>query len=279
MVVFIRRYFIQFLILLAAGIWLSAFQMPDSALHIIACDVGQGDAILIFKGSTQILVDGGPNNKVLSCLSRYMPFWDREIELVVLTHPERDHYFGLIEVFRRYRVDNFLSNRIASGGQGDGVLEKEVGREGVTHITPDVGKTIRVGLISLDILHPAKDFQGKKTNDYSIVTLLKYKEFEALLAGDIEDAISDSIAQNWRNRVVEYIKVPHHGSKNGVSVNLLKAVMPKIAVMSVGKNNSYGHPHEEVLEMLKNSNAKLLRTDEMGDVEVVTDGEKIWIED
>lgn len=279
MVVFIRRYFIQFLILLAAGIWLSAFQMPDSALHIIACDVGQGDAILIFKGSTQILVDGGPNNKVLSCLSRYMPFWDREIELVVLTHPEKDHYFGLIEVFRRYRVDNLLSNRMASGSQEYGVLEKEVGSEGVTEITPDAGKTIRVGSISLDILHPAVGFQSTKVNEYSIVTFLRYKEFEALLTGDIDQAISDRLSTISQIAPVEYIKIPHHGSRNGLTENLLKAVDPKIAVISLGKNNSYGHPHQEVLDMLSNQGAKILRTDLMGDIEVVTDGEKIWVKD
>jgi len=255
------------------------FQMPDSALHIIACDVGQGDAILIFTGSTQILVDGGPNNKVLSCLSKYMPFWDREIELVVLTHPEKDHYFGLIEVFRRYRVDNLLSNQTASGGQEYGVLEKEVGREGVTEITPDVGKTIRVGLMSLDILYPTVGFQSTKVNEYSIVTLLKYKEFEALLTGDINQAISDQLSMIGQIASVEYIKVPHHGSRDGLMENLLKAIDPKIAVISLGKNNSYGHPHEEILQMLNKYQVRILRTDETGDVEVVTDGERYWIKE
>ncbi len=271
MVVRLYRYIFLFLVLLVFLVWLAVFQLPDKNLHIVACDVGQGDAILAVYGNIQILTDGGPDNKVLDCLGRHTPFWDREIELVVLTHPEKDHYGGLIEVFRRYKVNNFLYNKISSGSQGYKVLEKEVGSSGVNLITPDVGKVIRVGLMSLDILHPSKEFESKQTNNYSIVYKLRYGDFEALLTGDIEQSISDQLAENSEIGKVEYIKVPHHGSKNGLTENLLKAVMPKVAVISAGRNNSYGHPHEEILKILRDYDTKILRTDEMGDVKIIVD--------
>src|SRR3990167_5984157 len=150
MVVFIRRYIIQFLVLVAVGVCLAIFQLPDSNLHIVACDVGQGDAILILKGSGQILTDGGPNNKVLTCLSKYMPFWDRDIELVISTHPDADHSTGLIDVVKRYNVGTFLTR----------APEKEVGSGGINVIQPYSGMKLGLGLIYLDILHPPEGFES-----------------------------------------------------------------------------------------------------------------------
>ncbi|KKU10467.1 MAG: internalization-related competence protein ComEC/Rec2 protein [Candidatus Woesebacteria bacterium GW2011_GWB1_45_5] len=277
MVVRFSHYIFLLLILSAMGIWIAVLQFPDKNLHLVTCDVGQGDASLAIYGNIQILTDGGPDNKVLDCLGRHVPFWDREIELVVLTHPEKDHYGGLIEVFRRYKIDNFLYNKIDIGSQGYKVLEKEMGSRAVNPITPDTGKVVKVGLMSLDILHPSRDLESKQTNDYSIVYKLSYGNFEALFAGDIEQRISDRLAGERQIGQVEYIKIPHHGSKNGVTDNLLKVLMPKIAVISAGKNNSYGHPHKEILEMLGKYGVKIFRTDEAGDIEIITDGEKYWV--
>lgn len=267
MVVYIRRYLIQFLVLVVFAVWIAIFQIPDSRFRIIACDVGQGDAILVTYKNIQILTDGGPNNKVLDCLGKYLPFWDREIELVILTHPEKDHYFGLIEVFRRYQVDNFLFNPGITGTSG---------YEEANIITPDVGKVIRIGLISLDVLWPPPGYADSKSNNLGIVYLLKYGNFEALLTADVENKVSDEISANPKIQNLDYIKVNHHGSKNGLSEKLLEAVEPEIAVISAGKNNPYGHPHNEILQMLNKINAKLLRTDLVGDVVVETDGEKYW---
>lgn len=208
-----------------------------------------------------------------------MPFWDREIELVVSTHPQKDHYFGLIEVFRRYKVDNFLYNPDSAGTDGYGVLEKEVGSEGAKVISPSSDKTIRLGLIYLDILWPPEGVSVSNPNNLGIVSLLRYGNFEALLSADVENEISDKLAADSKIRNLDYIKVNHHGSRSGLSENLLKAVNPKIAVISVGRNNIYGHPHKEILDMLSGQEVKILRTDLMGDVIVETDGEKIWVKD
>ena len=280
----IWNYTISLLILILVGVTIAILQLPDNNLHIIACDVGQGDAILVIYKNIQILTDGGPDNKVVNCLGKYLPFWDRNIELVISTHPQKDHYFGLIEVVKRYKVDNILYSKLEVSSPGYKVLEKEVGSGGTNVIRPYTGQLLRIGLIQLDILNssdeqlPITNFQFSNiVNDMGIVTLLKYGQFKALFTADVENAISDKLSVTREIEGVQYIKVNHHGSKNGLSENLLKALMPVVAVISDGRNNVYGHPHKEILDMLEKYKVKVLRTDQMGDIEFVTDGEKYWL--
>ena len=269
---------IGFLTLITITVWLAVFSI-DTKLHVIACNVGQGDAILIQRINTQILIDSGPNDSVLNCLGKYMPFWDRTIELAILTHPDKDHSGGYLDVFKHYKIKDFLTNDLNNklfSSQYIELLEKEVGGSGTEVIYPQTGMGIRVGLIYLDILHPDRTFGDSKTNNYSIVNLLKFGNFKAIFTGDIEDLISDEVATNSKIQTVDYIKVPHHGSKNGLSEKLLQAIKPKVAVISVGRKNSYGHPHREVLEILEKYDVNIKRTDEMGDVEIISDGQDLW---
>jgi len=283
------------LVLVAATTWLAVYFYPEKRLHLIACDVGQGDAILVTYGTTQILVDGGEGRDVLDCLSRYVPFWDRTIELVVLTHPQKDHFGGLIDVFRRYKVGHFLANSLDSGSQEYEVLKSVVGGGSTDVINPTSGMALGLGLIRLEIVWPTEEFSlansrstsgnvlGATTttrdpNDFSIVTVLRLGEFDALLTGDIGPKIIDRILETGIIGDMEYIKIPHHGSKNGLTDNLLRFTDPEVAVISVGEKNRYGHPHKEVLELLSDQDIKILRTDVEGDVIVVSDGERWWIE-
>lgn len=269
-------------------------EIPDNYLHIIACDVGQGDAVLVTYKKIQILTDGGPNNKVIDCLSRYTPFWDREINLVVSTHPDADHSTGLVEVVKRYKVKNILINPIDSGTQTIRVLEKMVGSKGVGVLTPHEGQSIGVDLIHLDIFNPSvyqtsqlseKAVQSdlnfynpiEATNEYSITYKLSFKDFSGLFTGDFGPEVSERLSTENKIGQVNYIKVPHHGSKNGITESLIKNLMPKVGIISVGKN-SYGHPSIDVVEMLERYKVKIYRTDIDGDVELVTDGVKLWFE-
>jgi len=266
------KYLLGFLFLASVSVWLAAFSSEDRNLHLIACDVGQGDAILAVYGDIQILTDGGPGNSVLTCLQKYMPIWDREIELVILTHPQLDHYGGLVEVFSRYQVGTFLTNDFNPSTQGLKALENAVGGSGARVVKPAAGTRLRLGMIYLDILHPPDGLNSTKINDYSIVTILSFADFEALLTGDIGPKVIEKLlAENLINPV-DYIKIPHHGSRNGTTLGLLEASMPGLAVISVGKGNSYGHPHQEVLKMLDDLGIQVRRTDEVGDVEIETDG-------
>lgn len=259
-----------------AFLFLCYFSIPDNNLHIVTCDVGQGDATLIFQKNNQILIDGGPDNSVLNCLGKYMPFYDRTIELVILTHTDADHSTGLIEVFRRYNVDLYLKNNLNTDTQVYRLLDKEVGGRGIKTISPSIGQRLRLGLIYLDTLWPNGE-EFKNTNDYSILTRLEYGSFKAVFSGDLEDNLTDKIRSQSQLGMVEYIKVAHHGSRNGITNHLLDILRPKVAVISAGKKNRYAHPHQETLTLLKNNNVEILRTDEIGDIEIISDGKNLWI--
>ena len=258
----VYKSFRNIFVLITIAVWIAVFIIDDN-LHIIACDVGQGDAILIQKSNTQVLIDGGPNQKVLDCLGKYMPFWDRQIELVILTHPQEDHYGGLINVFKNYKVDKFGEYNRDSSNVSYQVLRNIP----TNRIKLTKGVKVRVGMIYLDMLWPSAQIQNINTNDNGIVTLLKYGQFKALFTADVENAVSDELSVYSEIQNINYLKVNHHGSKNGLSQKLLDAIDPDVAVISVGAKNSYGHPHQEILQMLKNKNIKILRTDEMGDID------------
>jgi len=267
--------FIFLLSLVAISVWIAVFSV-DSNLHIIACDVGQGDAILIQRRNTQILIDSGPNNKVLDCLGRHMPFWDKKIELAISTHIDKDHSGGFLEVYKSYDIENILTNDLDNpifSTQTAQLLRNAIKNA----IFPSDDLKLRVGVIHLDVLYPNSEYYSNNTNDYSIVNLLQYGQFKAVFTGDLELNISEDLFEKEKIGSVDYIKIAHHGSKNGTSSRLLEYLDPKIAVISVGKN-SYGHPSPEVLKILNDREINILRTDQMGDVEVVTDGIKVWKE-
>jgi competence protein ComEC len=280
-------------------IYLVVTYPKSGTLTIVACDVGQGDGLLVYDGVTQIIIDGGANNKILECIAKHMPFWDRAIDLVIMTHPQEDHYKGLIEVFSRYEVKAFLLPPIDSSNLGFEVLETLVGGESARVIYADDWQKMRLGLIYLDIVWPTDQYNNEHStlaaninstssklslretkedpNNFSVVSKLSYGDFDALFTGDISpETLGEVIAHNDLSNI-EYLKVPHHGSKNGLTQIALNEISPEIAVISSGKGNRYGHPHKEVLEMLLSSKAQIFRTDTDGDIVVKTDGVNIWV--
>ena len=271
------------LVLALVSVWLGVLAYQPR-LQVIACDVGQGDATLITQGGNQILIDGGPNEAVLSCLGNYMPFWDRKIELIVLTHPQADHYQGLIAVTSRYNLDTVVLPEADSGSQDYQVLIKQVGGSAKRVIMAQGAVNTRLGLIYLDIFgltyqnEKQTAFQSPKNpNDSSLISRLKYGQFTALFTGDATPKLlANLIAQGFIGQET-YLKVPHHGSKNGLSEAALGVIKPEIATISVGVKNSYGHPHREVLDLLNKYQVKYFRTDEKGDVRVFSDGKTYWL--
>lgn len=245
--------------------------LPDGKLHLVFCDVGQGDAAYVkFPDGRDMLIDGGPNNQVLKCLSNHMPFWDREIDLVVLTHPQKDHLQGLLMVLERYKVNYFLRSEVVNSTEGFQQLIQLIQQEKIKQKLVAAGEQISVGNVILSVLSPSTSILGASTdiNDLSVVVWLRYATFDALFPGDAR--LSQGFDKIVRD-VVEVLKVPHHGSKTGLSQEFLDWLKPRLAVISVGKN-SYGHPAEEILEKLKANNIKIRRTDLVGSVEVLSDG-------
>lgn len=287
------RYSFGFIGLLIALLILAIFSFPDRNLHVIFCDVGQGDAILASFGTVQILVDGGPDSSINGCLGRHLPFWDRKIEVVIVTHPQEDHFTGVIDVVRRYKVGLFLHPGVEGSSAAWGVLKEELKKRSVVQKIVSSGNKIRYASLYFDILYPPREFIGSDPNEYSIVGTLSFGEFDVLLTGDITPGISDQLAlpssrahfmvTQWNQtegstvKEVEVLKVPHHGSKNGLTNALLEKTNPKLALITVGKNNRYGHPHPEVIKLLSEKAIKILRTDLDGEVEVVSDGKRWWV--
>jgi len=270
------------LLIVASFIWITLFsQASDNILEVIFFDVGQGDAIFIeTPNQAQVLIDGGPDKTVLEKLNQTMPFYDRTIDLIVLTHPDDDHLAGLIEVLNYYQVGHILT----SGLKKDTAIYqrwRDLIEERNTPLTiAQTGQRVilQEGIV-LKILWPEQSLiksLSKNTNNASIVGQLVYGQTEFLLTGDIEKEIEQRLLnQDW-NLTSDILKAPHHGSKTSASYNFLKAVNSQIAVISVGLNNRYKHPHLEVLERLEN--ALIYRTDENGDIRIITDGTLFEIE-
>lgn len=277
------------LCLVASLIWLAALSFPDNKVHLIFCDVGQGDAILITQGFNQILIDGGPNDKVLSCLKNNMPFFDKTIEIVAVTHPEADHMTGIVSVLEKYQVNWFL---IGSEGNNSAVFAELSSRLKqslkMTLRNSYVGEKIKLGDIVLETLWPEKEWVAEqletgsdtshfvlgaktshpKLNDFSLVFLMQYAGKKVLLMADADSAVQDKIMANSVLSSVNILKFPHHGSKTGIRKDFLEKIQPMEAVISVGKN-SYGHPTSEALDMLKNAGVKTRRTDLEGEIKYV----------
>ena len=270
------------LLIITSFIWLTLFsQAQDNILEVTFFDVGQGDAIFIeTPNKVQVLIDGGPDKTVLEKSNKVMSFYDRTIDLLILTHPDADHITGLIEILNYYQVNHILT----SGLKKDTAVYQRwlnlIEERNIPLTIAQAGqKVILQEGIVLKILWPEQSLiksLSKNTNNASIVGQLVYGQTEFLLTGDIEKEIEQRLLnQNW-NLTSDILKVPHHGSKTSASYNFLKAVNLQIAVISVGLNNRYKHPHSEVLERLEN--VLIYRTDESGDIRIITDGVLFRIE-
>ena len=217
------------LVLALVLVWAAVFQLPDKDLHLVFCDVGQGDAILISHRSHQILIDGGPNNQVLTCLGNHLPFWDRTLEMVIATHPDADHITGLIDVIKRYTVEQFVIN---SAGKDSAVFQEfqRVVREEKKGIHfPKTGDQIKMGPLKLITLWPLTQEKvlgattvDREANETSIVLQLSFGEFDVLLPGDI----SSQIEAQLDLKDIELLKVAHHGSKFSTSEELKSFLFP-----------------------------------------------------
>ena len=261
------------LFLTAVLIWLAVFSFENQKLEIIFFDIGQGDSILIkAKNNQQILIDGGPNDSVVDKLGETLPFYDKKIELIILTHPDRDHISGLIEVVKRYKVDKILKTGIECSTETCQILSEQIQKKKIPMKIAQVGQTIFIGdNIFLGILNPLENLSGenvKNKNDTSIVAKFIVGKNSILLTGDITSKTEEKLIENNFNFQSNFLKIAHHGSKYSTSENFLKEVSPETAIISVGKN-SWGMPTKEVLEKLDRKKIKVYRTDIDGDVRII----------
>jgi len=283
-----RKYFLLiagFLLTLNVFCWKEIFALTNNNyLSVNFLNVGQGDSAFIETPEMhQILIDGGPGSVVLSKIAKEMPFWDRSLDLVILTHPEADHMQGLLDVLQRYKANYILwTGVIKSAPEYDQwikVLEKQE-KEGAKILIAEQGQEIKAGDLKIDTLFPFKSLEGQRltasANDTCVVNKLIYGKDSFLFTGDITSDTEKKLVDSGEDIASDVLKVAHHGSKYSSSDLFLQAVSPKIAIIEVGKN-SYGHPTPETLQRLENFGIKMFRTDKDGDVEFVSDGNSIKI--
>ncbi|MFA5052394.1 MAG: ComEC/Rec2 family competence protein [Patescibacteria group bacterium] len=244
-------------------------------------DIGQGDSTLIQTPSHQsILIDAGPDTTVLSKLGETLPFYDRRIDLVILTHCHADHEGGLAAVLERYDVGQVIWSGV--GDQSPGcVAWQDVSRQKKipVHVV-SAGERYDFGAAEMDIVYPLNHQSvasyGKDLNMTSLVSRLTYQDTSFLFTGDAPVEIEQELLKQ-RNITLasDVLKVGHHGSRYSSSLEFLQAIRPQFVVISVGAGNSYGHPHLAVLNRLAYLGINTLRTDEYGDVVCVSDGRSV----
>ncbi len=274
---------------IAVFVW-SWMSVPRSvpACTFTALNVGQGDAILIQTRDHQdILIDGGPDDSVVDRLSHFLPAGDRDLELVVLTHPHSDHVNGLVPVTQRFTVHRVLETGVqfteTAYAEWQTMLKDK-------HIPVDIaraGQRYTVGAATFDVLWPALDLshttitkdnaaEGGGVNDTSIVMKLSCGGSAAMLMGDASSDIENRIIDAGVDVHASLLKVGHHGSRFSSGVRFLQAVKATWAVISVGAGNSYKHPHPTALLRLMQAGLHIVRTDQVGDVRLFTDGKGGW---
>ena len=300
-------YVVLCLLLFGGIVILITSQADQNSFETYFCDVGQGDATLFQISNTQVLIDGGANDSVLKCLEAHMPWGDKTIEVIILTHPDKDHYGGLMYVLNYYSVLNYFSVPVLKANQDFEALIDKLESLSLTQglvvsclfsgdkVYPNRQKYSNW---YLTIIRPNKDWwlhsvdkdnqfseelcfkevvnDNLDTNEMSLVIHNKYIDFDVLINGDAESPTQISqIKSGLLPLNVEISTAPHHGSKDGISESWLDLISPEVVIFSVGESNTYGHPHPEVQQLLDENQIKYIRTDKLGTISVVSDG-NMW---
>ncbi len=243
----------------------------DTHTKIVFCDVGQGDAAYIrINNRTDILIDAGPDSKVVDCLSKYMPFFDRTIELAFISHAQKDHANGFSYVADHYRIEDIFANSVKEPKTFYINLLEKLKKQNVRLHQGVAGMRLSLEDVEISFLSPTRPSLKLATaktnlNDLSEIFLFVQGKTRILFTGDASPLALNNIAKLTPHNIT-ILKIPHHGSKNGLTKEFFYLTSPKISVISVGKNNRYGHPSQLILDLLRASKTIIRRTDLEGDV-------------
>ncbi len=261
--------------------WWPNFKSNRSQVDVYFLDVGQGDATLFYTDSREvILVDGGPNLSVLYELGKALPFYERTIDLLILTHPDSDHINGLVEVVKRYKIKRVLFTGISDDLAAYKIWQEYIRLSGAEIVIAQAGQRFIYGGLNLAVLYPLEDLSNRTfvdTNESSLAIKFSFQTIDFLLTGDLPIEQELILVNSGNDLSAEVMKTGHHGSKTSTHQSFLDAVKPQYVVISAGKDNNYGHPHYIVLQRLLSRHINILRTDEMGTIRIVTNGQNIEI--
>jgi competence protein ComEC len=260
--------------------WAKAETARDGLLHVTFLDVGQGDAIFIeTPNGRQVLIDGGPDAFLTPRhLAGKLPFWDRSLDMVVVTHTDQDHLRGLVGVARRFSPGAVLE------GKSDTTplyLEwrQALEERGVEAAFVARGQTIDLDeALRLEVLHPVTHREHPQSNNNSVALRLVYGDISFLLPGDIEEEAEISLIESGAALDSTVLKVPHHGSRTSSSPAFLSAVSPAAAVVQASADNAFEHPHQDVMARLEAASpGQVYVTAKHGSIELTTDGQQLWV--
>ncbi len=260
---------LAFLFLAAATTWQL---QKENLAEIYFLDIGQGDAILLRVNGQNILVDGGPDNLLLYRLGEVLPWWDKKIDYLIISHFHDDHYMGFIELLNRYQVKNILVGAhrpeeeflfsVWQQAVGQHQLEPKVVHAGDQfYLAPNIFWQIL-----------AADSQHEDFNDNSLLIKFTIGEIKLLLTGDLTSDKEKDLLKAKVDLSADILKVAHHGSKYSSALDFLQAVSPQLCVIQSETDNSFGHPHQETLERLEAIGCQILRNDSLGNIKVESDG-------
>ncbi len=279
-----KKWVIPPLLVVAILVSFTAATMPDDKLHLSFLDVGQGDAILIQKGNQQILVDGGPSSQAIGLeLGKKLPFWDRTIELMVLTHSSADHVTGLVEVLNRYKVKQALYPDLDFKSDIYDEWLRLIKAKDIKYTIAQAGQQIDLGEgVIIKVLNPRRPLLTGTESDMDnngVVLRISLGKVSFLLTADIGREAELELIAHRADLSSTMLKVGHHGSDTSTTPEFLAVVNPQLAIISVGVDNRFGHPSPEVIDRLvaRLGSENIYRTDEQGTIEFITDGERLWV--
>ncbi len=299
------RYLLTLSVVLCVAV---GMQYPSEGVTVAFCDVGQGDAILLSYQSTQLLIDAGPGEEVLVCLEEALPYWDKTIEFAIATHPDLDHIGGFPLVAEHYFLQKMLYLPLEPESKVSYRFYEmlaNIQSEGAVLLIPTRGERYRVGsLISFEVISPFLPlrlekgceksiaetylwdkngcfFNRKKgslidKNNLSIGIKLEIGPVVFLMMADLEEEAEMAMLRSQMLHRVNVLKVGHHGSKSSTTQPFIEVTRPEVSVVSVGKNNAYNHPAPQVVQRLEDIGSTVLRTDTLGTVEFLVQGDVFW---
>ncbi len=278
-----KWYVLGTLALATALIWYAVYTAEARAFLTVAfLNVGQGDSIFLeAPNGSQIIVDGGPDDSLLAELGKIMPFYDKSIDMIVVTNPDKDHYAGFIDVMNQYDVGALLESGTHSETPTYALFQQTAKEHNIPELVAKKGMRFVLDAkhaIYLDILFPDQDVTNWKSNDGSTIAKLVYGETAVLLTGDATARTEEIVMRDFTQEELQsdILKIGHHGSKTSSGEAFIKAVDPELAVISAGYHNSYGLPKQEILDRLKSLTIPTLITYQEGTIIMQSDGTRFW---
>ncbi len=272
------------IILFLLSLYIYSSLHTTDKLRVTFFDVGQGDGIFIESPiRRQAMLDAGPNDIILRRLSSEMNFFDRDIDVMIATHPDADHITGFINTLTKDNIANVVETYITGTTDTFHILENKIDEEDSERFVAHRGDKIDLGGgVTITFVYPniyRDNVILKDTNTASIVALLNYKEINFLFMGDLpKEKENEIIMSGLVPRNITVLKVGHHGSKTSSSDMFINYLKPVYGILSVGKDNRYGHPSIDVVETLKKYSQSVMSTIDYGSITFETDGHNLEIE-